>query len=116
MVGLGLEMRAIDAVAKQRMTDMSEVHPDLMGAPGLELAGQQRRDRLAVAPVEGFLDLPMSDRLAAAFAHRHFLPGMRMPVDRRVHSAALAVRYAPYECQVAAPHCAGAAMVGELLG
>src|SRR5258708_17816141 len=104
MAGLGFERGGIGAVAKRGMTDMSEVHADLMGAPGLELAGQERRDRLAVTPVEGFLDLPMGNGLAAAFAHRHFLPGMRMPVDRRVHSAALAVGHAPYECQVAAPH------------
>ena len=38
--GLGLEVRAIDAVAQQGMADMGEMHPDLMGAPGLELAGQ----------------------------------------------------------------------------
>src|SRR5260370_40575740 len=104
MAGFGLEMRAIDAVAEQRMADMGEMHPDLMGAPGLELAGQERRDRLAVAPGEGFLDLPVGDRLAAAFAHRHFLPGMRMPVDRRVDGAALAGWDAPYEGHVGAPH------------
>src|SRR5258708_6324260 len=104
MAGLGFEMWAIDAIAQQRMADISEVHPDLMGAPGLELAGQQRRDRLAVAPVEGFLDLPMGDRLAATLAHRHFLPGMRMAVDRRVDGAALAVGDPPYHCHIAAPH------------
>ena len=41
--GLGLEVRAIDAVAKQGMADMGEVDPDLMGASGLELAGESAR-------------------------------------------------------------------------
>ncbi len=116
MAGLGFEVRTIDGIAHQGVADMGEMHPDLMGAAGLELAGQKRRDRFAVAPVKGLLDLPMGNRLAAAFAHRHFLPGKSMPVDRRVDRAALAVRHAPYECHVAAPHRAGAAVVGELLG
>ena len=58
----------------------------------------------------------MGDRLAAALAHCHFLAGERVPVDRRVDGAALAVRHAPDERQVAAPHRAGAAVVGELRG
>ena len=50
VAGLGLEVRAIDVIAKQGVADMGQVHPDLMGPPGLELAGQNRRDRLAVRP------------------------------------------------------------------
>ena len=46
-------------------------------------------------PGKGLLDLPMGDRLAAALAHRHFLPGMRMAVDRRIDRAALPVRARP---------------------
>ena len=42
------------------------MHPDLVGAAGLELAGQKRRNRLAVAPIEGFLDFPVGNGLAAA--------------------------------------------------
>ena len=116
LAGLGLEVRAIDGIAHQGMADMGEVHPDLMGAPGLELAGQQRGDRLAVAPVEGRLQLPMGDRLAAALAHRHFFAGIRMPVDRRIDRAALAAGHAPDEGHVAALHRAGAAVIGELRG
>src|SRR5439155_4039186 len=81
MAGLGFEMRAIDRIAHQGMADMGQMHPDLVGAPGLELTGQERRDRLAVAPVEGFLDLPVGNRLAAGIAYRHFLPGIWVPVD-----------------------------------
>ena len=98
------------------MADMGQMHPDLMGAAGLELAGQQRRDRFAVTPVEGFQDLPMGDGLAAAVAHRHLLAGMGMPVDRRIDGAAQPVRHAPDQRQIAAPHLVGAAVVGELLG
>src|SRR5260370_27016488 len=116
MAGLGFEMRAIHAVAHQGVADMGEVYPDLMGAAGLELAGEQRRDRFAVAPVKGFLDLPVGDRLAAGVTYCHFLPGIRMPVDRRIDGAALAVRDTPYEWHVAPPHPAGAAVIGRLLG
>src|SRR3954453_10946332 len=95
MAGFGFEMGAIDAVAHQGMADMGEMHPDLVGAAGLELASQQRRDRLAVASLKSLLDLPVGDRLAAALAHRHFLPGMRMTVDRRLDRAALPAGHSP---------------------
>ena len=49
VAGLGLEVRTIDRVAHQGVADMGEMHPDLMGAAGLELAGKQRGHRLAVA-------------------------------------------------------------------
>ena len=58
----------------------------------------------------------MGDGLAAALAHRHFLAGKRMPVDRRIDGAALPVRQVPDEGHVAAPHRAGAAVIGELRG
>ena len=55
MAGLGLEVRAVDGIAHQRMADMGEVHPDLMSPSGLEPAGEQRGDRLAVAPLKHLL-------------------------------------------------------------
>ena len=67
MAGLGFEVRAVDAVAHQRVADVSKMDPDLVGAPGLELARQQRRDRLAVPALEALLELPMGDRLAAVW-------------------------------------------------
>src|SRR5580765_2716436 len=97
MAGLGLEVGAIDSVAHQGMADMGEVHPDLMGPPGLELAGQKRGDRFAVTALISRLQLPMRDRLAAAFADRHLFAGIRMPVNRRVYRAALTVGYPPDE-------------------
>ena len=33
LAGLGLEVRAIDAIAHQGVADMGKVHPDLMGPP-----------------------------------------------------------------------------------
>src|SRR5471030_2360600 len=109
-------MRTVNAVAEQGMPDMSQMHPDLMGAAGLELAGEQGGDRVARGAIETLLHLPMGDGLAAGLAHRHFFPRMRMPVDRRIYGAALPVRDTPGKRHIAAPHRAGAAMVGELLG
>src|SRR5258708_40061726 len=103
MAGLGLEMRAIDGIAHQRIADMGQMYPDLVSAAGLELTGQERRDRLAVAPVEGFLDLPAGDRLTAGITYRHFLPGMRVPDNRRVPGAARAGMAAPTRCRGAPP-------------
>ena len=36
VLGLGLEVRTINPVAHQRVTDMSQMDPDLVGAPGLQ--------------------------------------------------------------------------------
>ena len=47
-------MGAVDGVAEQGVADMGEMHPDLMGAAGLELAGELRGDRLAVVTVVSF--------------------------------------------------------------
>ncbi|MHC2247105.1 hypothetical protein ACVJH7_006412 [Bradyrhizobium elkanii] len=98
------------------MAEMGEVHPDLMGPPGLEPAREQGGDRLAVAAGKAREHFEMGDRLAAALAHRHLLAGVRVAVDRRVDRAVGPVRDAPDERHVAALHRAGAAMVGELRG
>ena len=42
-VRLGLEAGAIDRIAEQRMADMGEMDPDLVRAPGLQPARDQRR-------------------------------------------------------------------------
>src|SRR5437660_242503 len=70
------------------MADMSEVDPDLVGPAGLELAGQQRGDRLAVLTAESFSHFIMRDGLAAALAHRHLLTRMGMTIDRSVDQRA----------------------------
>src|SRR5689334_7939361 len=114
LIRLGLEMRAIDGIAEEGMASMGEVDPDLMGPAGLELAGQEARHRLSVLAVESFPHLIMGHGLAAALAHGHLLAGLRMPVDRRIDRAAMTVRDAPGEGEIAAPHLAGPAMIGEL--
>ena len=47
--GFGLEAGAVCGVAQDRMADMGEMHPDLVGAAGFQGACQEARDRLAVA-------------------------------------------------------------------
>ena len=111
---LGLEARAIDVVTEQRMPNMGEMHPDLMGPAGLQSAGQEARDRLAVRAGVGFQPLPMGDGLASALAHRLLVARLGVAIDRRVDRAFRAVRRAPDESEVAAPHLAGLAVVGEL--
>src|SRR5258708_6269296 len=96
------------------MADMSQMDPDLMGAAGLELAGEETGDRLAIAAVKGLAHFIMGDRSAAAVSHRHLLPGVRMAVDRGVDRAAGAARHAPGKGEIAAPHLASAAVIGEL--
>src|SRR4051812_43081312 len=113
MARLGLEVWTIDGIAHQRVANMREMNPDLVSATSLEVAGEEGGDRLAVAARERFPDLQMRDRLAAAVAHRHFLAGVRMAVDRRIDGPALPVRHPPDEGHIAPLHGAGSAMVGE---
>ncbi len=67
---LGLEARAIDRVAQERMADRGHMNADLMRAAGLQFAGDEacRSERL--------LDPPMGDGVAAA------LPPGRSPFFR----------------------------------
>ena len=74
----------------------------------------QTRDRLAVGSEISFEDLPVGDRLAAAFAHRHLVPGLGMPVDRLVDGALRPVGDAPDESEIAAPQRALAPVIGKL--
>ena len=46
--GLGLEAGPVDGIAQERMADMGEMDPDLVGPPGLEPAGEEGGDRLSV--------------------------------------------------------------------
>src|SRR5437762_958379 len=78
----GLEAGAISHVAKQRMAEVTQVHPDLVGAAGLQFECEARCDRLAVAAGKALEPAPMGDRFAAALAHRHLFTGARMTRDR----------------------------------
>jgi hypothetical protein len=114
LAGLGLEVGAIDGIAHQRVAEMSEVNPDLMGPAGLEPAGHKRRDRLAVVTAENFPHFIMGDRLTAARAHGHLFARVGMTVDRRIDGAARPVRRAPDKGEIAALHRPGPAVVGKL--
>src|SRR5262249_33450979 len=85
LASLGLEAAAIDVVAEEGMSDRGEVDADLVGAPGLEPAGDQARHRRAVVAAVAFEHLPMGDRRAPARAHRHLVADAAMPADRLVH-------------------------------
>src|SRR5262249_56242911 len=58
----GLEAAAIDVVAEERMPDRGEVDADLVGAPGLEPAGDEARHRRAPAAPGAVGHPPMGDR------------------------------------------------------
>src|SRR5260370_36883945 len=85
LASLGLEAAAIDGVAEERMPDRGEVDANLMRAPGLEPAGEEARDRRAIAAAVAFEHLPMGDRRAGAGAHRHLVADAGMAADRLGH-------------------------------
>ena len=98
---------------------MRHVHPDLVGAAGLELTGDQRGYRLAVlVGAIGLQKAPMRDRLLAALVvqHRHPLSLRRVAADGRIDRPALAIRGAPDKRAVFPEERQGAAMVGEKRG
>ncbi len=53
-IRLGLESPSVNRVSHQWMADRGKVHPDLMGAAGLQPAGQEARHRLAVGTTVAF--------------------------------------------------------------
>src|SRR5665647_3586009 len=55
--GFGLESGAVGGVAQDRMADMGQMHPDLMGPAGFEGAGEQAGDRLAVVAAVSYTHL-----------------------------------------------------------
>src|SRR5664280_481143 len=100
--GLGLEAGAVAGVAHDWMPDMGEMHPDLVGAAGLQRAGQQAGDRLAVGPGIALQYLPMGHRFAAARAHGALVARLRMAVERSVDGAFRTVGRAPDQGEIAA--------------
>src|SRR5262249_58764244 len=95
MGGLGAKTRSVDAVAQERMADMSQVHPDLMGAAGLQPAGKKARHATAVNPVVALEHLPMGDGLAPAGADRLLVARAGVALEGRVDHSLPAVRHAP---------------------
>ena len=118
-VRLGLESRAIFRVANERVADMGHVHPDLVGAAGLQTAfderGEARRIRLLAIALD---HLVMRDRLAgvvAVLALDRPLGPVAGTAERRVDHAAKLARPAPDGGPVGALQRSRAAVIGKLV-
>src|SRR5688572_22365121 len=98
--GLGLEARAVGLIAQQRMADVREMDPNLVGSPGLQPAGKKARDRFAVGAGVFLQELPVSYRLAAALPDGLLVARLGMAVDRGVDRASWAVWHAPDEGEI----------------
>ena len=81
----------IDEIAQDGMTERRHVHPNLVGAAGLQVAAN-----VGVAPVPGD-GLPVCDSGLAPIGNGHPLPVGGMPPNGGVHSA-------PILFQIAADH------------
>src|SRR5579872_4850695 len=94
------------------MTDRGNVDPNLVSAPGLELA----RDEACRA--EPFVNSPVRRGVPSALpAHdRHLLPMARITADRAHDLSGGCVESAPNEREIFALQGAGAAMIGEEFG
>src|SRR5947207_11481628 len=90
------------------------MHPDLMGAPGFEAAGEQARHWRAIGARIAFEHFPMGHCGTAVRAHGHLGARARMARDRRRDRAFRPCRGAPDEGEIAALERPAAAMVGEL--
>src|SRR5215471_7068636 len=99
---LRAEARAVDVVPHDWVSDRSQMHANLMSATGFQSTFDQARDLVSVGPTEGLDDLPVGQRFAPAFAHRHLVTRVRVPVDRLVDDALGPVGHPPSEGEVAA--------------
>src|SRR5260370_18167638 len=84
---LGLESGPIDAVADERMADMGEMYPDLVGPARFQPAGKQARDGIRSGAEIPFRHLPVPDGMPAALPHRPFVARIGLPGDLRLHPA-----------------------------
>src|SRR5438477_1313474 len=78
--GLGPESGGVGVIAQQRMADMGEVHPDLVGPAGFQAAHGQAGDRLAVDAGVFLQDLPVGYGLAAALPDRLLVARLGMAI------------------------------------
>src|SRR5690349_6409301 len=93
---LGLKARSIGIIPEQRMTQMGQMDPDLMGPASLQPAGQEGHDRLAGGAGVFLQKFPMGHGLAAVRADRLLVARMGMAPERRIDRAFRAVRRAPH--------------------
>src|SRR5260370_42424920 len=91
LIRLRLEPAAVDFVPQEWVSDRGQVDADLVRAPALEPAGEEARDRRAVAADIAFEQLPMGHRRASARAHRHLLAPAPGAAARLVGAAAAAL-------------------------
>src|SRR5437660_11858371 len=88
LIRFRLEPAAIDLVPQEGVPDRGEVDADLVRAPALEPAGNEARDRRAVAAAIAREHLPTRDRRAATGAHRPPRARARVAADRPAAGAA----------------------------
>src|ERR1700722_10507805 len=69
---------AVERVADHRKPRMCQMHPDLVGASGLQLYPQQS------VGAKALLDPIVSNRYAAVVAYRHARANSAMPPDRLI--------------------------------
>src|SRR5438477_13186472 len=79
---LGFETGPVSLIPQQGMADVSEMHPDLVGPPRLQLAGEEARDRLAVDAGVFLQDLPVGYGFAATGPDGLFVACLGVAVDR----------------------------------
>src|SRR6185437_2141797 len=101
--GLGLEAGSVSSVAQDRVADMGEVDPDLVGTAGIQGAGQKARGRLAVGAGVALQHFPMRYRRPAALAHRAPFSGSRVAIEGCVDGALWPTGRSPDQSEIAAP-------------
>src|SRR6188474_3265645 len=85
---LGPESSAIRGVPQNWMAQMRQMHADLVGASGLQGAGEQAGDRgLRTGRGEAFEHLPMGDRRTPVAADCLPVARLRMTAERGVDCA-----------------------------
>src|ERR1700759_3968687 len=80
--GLRLEASAVGQVAKHRVTDVGEMHPDLVSAAGFKPTFDQARNRLAVLADKRLQHLPVGDGFAAARTDGDAFAALGMAAER----------------------------------
>src|SRR5438094_7387852 len=100
--GFGLKSATVCHIAHNRVPDMGEMHPDLMGAPCFQSTGDKACNRPAVGPEKTFEDLPVSDRPAPTRAYSLLVAGMGMTPKRGLDCALRTIRCTPDNSEIAA--------------
>src|SRR6476660_6169266 len=100
--GFGPEAGAVSRIAKNRVPDMGEMHPDLVGTPRFQSTRDQARNRLSVSPKKTFQHLPVSDGRSPGRAHRLLVACVGMAADGCINGALRAIRCTPDQSEIAA--------------